>query len=71
MNRASADGKFELRLVQCDGTCHLAPLVRHQGRYVGPLSSAKPIEFARGLIAGDEGSGKKEEAAPQEVTSGG
>jgi NADH:ubiquinone oxidoreductase subunit E len=31
MNQPTADGKFELRLVQCDGTCHLAPLVRHKG----------------------------------------
>src|SRR5574341_1883990 len=38
MNRTSADGKFGLRRVQCDGTCHLAPLVRHKGRYLGPLS---------------------------------
>jgi len=52
MNRASADGKFGLRLVQCDGTCHLAPLVRLEGRYVGPLSISETVEWARGL-AGD------------------
>jgi formate dehydrogenase subunit gamma len=49
MNQPSADGKVELRLVQCDGTCHLAPLIRHRGRYLGPLTTSEAIEFARGL----------------------
>jgi formate dehydrogenase subunit gamma len=49
MNVATADGKFELRLVQCDGTCHLAPLLRHKGRYIGPLSTSDAIEWARAL----------------------
>jgi len=49
MNEATADGKFELRLIQCDGTCHLAPLVRHRGRYVGPLSATTAIEWVRAL----------------------
>ena len=48
MNQQSADGKVELRLVQCDGTCHLAPLIRHSGRYIGPLSTSDAINFARG-----------------------
>lgn len=55
MNRATPDGKFELRLVQCDGTCHLAPQVRHRGKYIGPLTVSGAIEWARGL---------KERAAP-------
>jgi len=49
MNRASEDGKFELRLVQCDGTCHLAPLIRHDGKYIGPLTTSDTIAFAREL----------------------
>ena len=49
MNQASPDGKFELRLVQCDGTCHLAPLVRHKGRSLGPLTVSRAIEWARAL----------------------
>ncbi len=49
MNEASADGKYELRLVQCDGTCQLAPLIRSEGRYLGPLSSSEAIKFARRL----------------------
>ena len=50
MNAATADGKYELRLVQCDGTCHLAPLVRHQGRYIGPLTASSAIEWTRALV---------------------
>jgi NADH:ubiquinone oxidoreductase subunit E len=49
MNEASADGKYELQLVQCDGTCQLAPLIRSEGRYLGPLSSSEAIKFARRL----------------------
>ncbi|MCH7810814.1 MAG: NAD(P)H-dependent oxidoreductase subunit E [Chloroflexi bacterium] len=49
MNEASADGKYELQLVQCDGTCELAPLIRSEGRYLGPLSTSEAIKFARRL----------------------
>ncbi|MEK7247171.1 MAG: NAD(P)H-dependent oxidoreductase subunit E [Chloroflexota bacterium] len=49
MDQASIDGQFELRLVQCDGTCHLAPLIRHKGKYLGPLTTSAAIEFARTL----------------------
>jgi len=49
MSKASPDGRFELRLVQCDGTCNLAPLIRHQGEYLGPLTTSEAIRFARGL----------------------
>ncbi len=49
MGEASADGKYELQLVQCDGTCQLAPLIRSEGRYIGPLSSSEAIKFARRL----------------------
>jgi formate dehydrogenase subunit gamma len=47
MNQNTEDGAFGLRLVQCDGTCHLAPLVRLDGRYVGPLSVSEAIKLAR------------------------
>ena len=49
MNRATPDGKFELRLAQCDGTCHLAPWLRHKGKYIGPITSSEAIEWARAL----------------------
>jgi NADH:ubiquinone oxidoreductase subunit E len=55
MNRTSADGRFGLRLVQCDGTCHLAPLVRHEGSYLGPLSVSDAIELARRLSGQENG----------------
>ena len=50
MNRVSADEQFGLRLVQCDGTCHLAPLIRHEGRYLGPLTVSETIGWARGMV---------------------
>ena len=53
MNGTSADGKFGLRLVQCDGTCDLAPLVRCEGRYIGPLTVSEAIEWARNLKGED------------------
>ena len=49
MGQRTPDGKFELRLVQCDGTCHLAPLIRHEGKYIGPLQTSAAITLARGL----------------------
>jgi formate dehydrogenase subunit gamma len=49
INEATPDGKLELRLVQCDGTCHLAPQVRHKGKYIGPLTVSEAIEWARAL----------------------
>ena len=49
MSKNTDDGAFGLRLVQCDGTCHLAPLVRREGRYIGPLSVSDAIRLAREL----------------------
>lgn len=49
MSQNTDDGAFGLRLVQCDGTCHLAPLLRREGRYIGPLSVSDAIRLARGL----------------------
>jgi len=77
MNRASPDGRFGLRLVQCDGTCHLAPLVRLEGRYIGPLSVSETVEWARGLVGTEEqvagghgnGTGGTGQPAPQEAAS--
>jgi len=64
MNRTSADGKFGLRLVQCDGTCHLAPLVRHEGRYIGPLTVSDSIEWARRLKGEDGGAQTEDRDTP-------
>jgi NADH:ubiquinone oxidoreductase subunit E len=49
MNTRSPDNRFELRLVQCDGTCELAPLIRYRHRYMGPLLTSDAIGFARQL----------------------
>jgi NADH:ubiquinone oxidoreductase subunit E len=49
MGQQSDDKQYELRLVQCDGTCHLAPLIRYKGRYLGPISTSDAITFARAM----------------------
>jgi NADH:ubiquinone oxidoreductase subunit E len=49
INTVTPDGKFELRLVQCDGTCELAPQLRFRGKYMGPMTASTAIEFARSL----------------------
>jgi len=62
MNENTPNGAFGLRLVQCDGTCHLAPLLRLEGRYLGPLSVSDAIKLAREL--------KGEGAAPAAEVEG-
>ncbi len=52
MNANTADGALGLRLVQCDGTCHLAPLVRIAGRYLGPLTVSDAVTLGRELKGG-------------------
>jgi NADH:ubiquinone oxidoreductase subunit E len=49
MGEASPDNAFGIRLVQCDGTCHIAPLVRLDHKYIGPLSVSDAIRLARQL----------------------
>ena len=63
MGENTEDGRFGLRLVQCDGACHLAPLVRFEGRYVGPLSVSDTVRFARQLAGIAEPSPPAEDAA--------
>ena len=70
MNGATADREFGLRLVQCDGTCHLAPLVRLEGRYIGPLTVSEAIELARG-IRGDGAGGVEAVTGEQPAPVGG
>ena len=64
MGQPSEDGRFELRLVQCDGTCHLAPLIRYRGDYIGPITTSDAIRMARGL-KGEEPVPAEEPAAPE------
>src|SRR3990172_297544 len=72
MNENTADGAFGLRLVQCDGTCHLAPLLRLEGRYLGPLSVSDAIKLARELspTATRLGEAGEESAAPAAKAGG-
>ena len=64
MNENTPDGAFGLRLVQCDGTCHLAPLLRLEGKYLGPLSVSDAIKLARGLSPRATRLGEKGEDQP-------
>ena len=49
LGQSTPDLALGLRLVQCDGTCGLAPLVRLNGRTRGPLTVAEAIRLAREL----------------------
>jgi len=49
MGQSTPDLALGLRLVQCDGTCALAPLVRLNGRPRGPLTVAEAVRLAREL----------------------
>ena len=62
MSTATSDGRFELRLVQCDGTCELAPQLRFRGKYIGPMTSSSSIHFARSLKGDMPGA---EESVPE------
>src|SRR3990172_4691978 len=64
MNENTPDGAFGLRLVQCDGTCHLAPLLRLEGKYLGLLSVSDAIKLARGLSTTATRLGEKSEDQP-------
>ena len=49
LGQSTPDRAVGLRLVQCDGTCALAPLLRLNGRTRGPLTVAEAIRLAREL----------------------
>jgi NADH:ubiquinone oxidoreductase subunit E len=49
LGQSTPDLALGLRLVQCDGTCALAPLLRLNGHPRGPLTVAEAIRLAREL----------------------
>ena len=49
LEESTADKAVGLHLVQCDGTCVLAPLIRLDGRPKGPLTVSEAIRLAREL----------------------
>jgi NADH:ubiquinone oxidoreductase subunit E len=49
LEESTADKSIGLHLVQCDGTCALAPLIRLNGRPKGPLTVSEAIRLARDL----------------------
>jgi NADH:ubiquinone oxidoreductase subunit E len=71
MNENTPDGAFGLRLVQCDGTCHLAPLLRLEGKYLGLLSVSDAIKLARGLKGGTQREAGRDEEKPAGAPEGG
>ena len=49
LEESTPDKAVGLHLVQCDGTCALAPLIRLNGRPTGPLTVSEAIRLAREL----------------------
>jgi NADH:ubiquinone oxidoreductase subunit E len=49
LEESTADEAVGLHLVQCDGTCALAPLIRLDGHPKGPLTVSEAIKLARKL----------------------
>lgn len=49
LEESTPDNAVGLHLVQCDGTCALAPLIRLNGRPAGPLTVSEAIRLAREL----------------------
>ncbi len=49
LEESTADKAVGLHLVQCDGTCAVAPLIRLDGRPEGPLTVSEAIRLAREL----------------------
>jgi NADH:ubiquinone oxidoreductase subunit E len=70
MGGATADNRYGLRLVQCDGTCQLAPLIRHGGRSIGPLTTSEAIRWARRLKGEPEMPGPASEQPAAEPAQG-
>ncbi len=51
MNGSTRDNSIGLRLVQCDGTCHIAPQLRVDHHYIGNLTVPQAVQMARELKA--------------------
>jgi formate dehydrogenase subunit gamma len=49
LEESTDDKAVGLHLVQCDGTCALAPLIRLDGHPKGPLTVSEAIKLAREL----------------------
>jgi NADH:ubiquinone oxidoreductase subunit E len=48
------DGRIEVDVQQCDGSCERAPQIWIDGRVVGNLNAAEGVRIARRLQAGEE-----------------
>lgn len=54
MRETAEDGSVGLHLGQCNGTCHMAPMVWINGQPRGPLTLAEAIRLAHELKARSE-----------------
>jgi len=56
LGQDSPDGRYGLQVGQCNGTCHLAPMLWINGQPQGPWTAARAVHLARDL---KDGSGRK------------
>ncbi len=53
LGKRTEDGRVEVDLQQCDGSCERAPQIWIDGRVVGNLTAAEAVRIARRLAAGE------------------
>ncbi len=54
LGERTEDGRIEVAVQQCDGSCERAPQIWIEGRVVGNLTAAEGVRIARHLAAGEE-----------------
>lgn len=59
----TSDNGVGLHEAQCDGSCHMAPLVWVNGRVNGDLDTSKAIRLGRSLMDQEQQPGEAEESA--------
>lgn len=57
LGERTEDGRIEVDLQQCDGSCERAPQIWIDGRVVGNLDAAEAVRIARRLAAGEDPAG--------------
>ncbi len=54
LGEKTEDGRVQLELQQCNGSCERAPQIWVEGRVVGNLTAAEGVRIARRLAAGED-----------------
>ena len=54
LGECTDDGRIEVVIQQCDGSCERAPQIWINGRVIGNLTAAEAVRLARRLTAGEE-----------------